>query len=626
MEVAPPQFTGLALVLTLAVLVPLLFSRLQRVRVPVVVGEIVAGVLLGRSGLGWIDPRDPVLRLLAEVGFVFLMFLAGMEIDLSALGLGPGVALAVEGEADRRPSPLLLGLEHFALTLLLASGAAYWFWRAGLAQNLFLMALVLSTTSLGVVMPVVKEHGYLGERYGQTLLVTALLADFVTMVLITVQVAFIAHGVTLEVLLVGLLFVALLVAYRLGAYLLPGLRALVEGLEHTTAQVNIRLALLTMIAFVALSEVLGAEIILGAFLAGLLLILLLGPESTGLRHQLEGMGYGFFIPIFFILVGADFNLGVLAQGPGSWGLLVGFFAAAVLTKVVPAVVFRQVYSWRESLGGGVLLSARLSLIIAAAEIGRNLGVLSELVVVEVILVAVITVTLAPMLFTQLVPRHQRPPTPPVVVVGACTVGYHIAQHLHEHQTPYHLLDSDPGCVRRARERGLQAHRVTLDQAEPWLHDAHTVLIACNDEAQTLAWTRLARQTLGLERVVVLCLSPQQARTVRLLGAHPITPLTAQAAFLALMARNPDLLHLMLTPETHREVVEVHLRNPALAGKRLRDLRLPPQVLVLSIHRDDEFIVPRGNTILQLNDTLVLWGSLEDLEQVLHWLMRSTRAS
>ncbi|HEY58922.1 MAG TPA: hypothetical protein G4O04_10410 [Anaerolineae bacterium] len=614
------QFTGLALVLGLAVLVPLAFSRFRRLRVPVVVGEILAGILVGRSGLSWVQPNDATLHLLAEVGFVFLMFLAGMEIDISALSIGPqGKARHPPSEPlpeKRGPSPLVLALEHFALTLLLATGIAYLLWRAGMVQNLFLMGLVISTTSLGVVMPVLKEQGYLGDRYGQTLLVSALVADFATMVLITIEVAFISHGLTLELLLIGLLFVALLTLYRLGVLVLPGMRTLIEEISQATTQINIRLALLTMIAFVALAQVIGAEVILGAFLAGLLIVLLLGDDNGGLRHQLESMGYGFFIPIFFIMVGVDFNLQVLTENGGSWLLIAVLLLAAILTKLVPAVAFRQAFGWRESLGGGVLLSARLSLIIAAAEIGRDLGVLSEAVVVAVILVAIVTVTAAPFLFTQLLPRRTAATQSPVVIVGACAVGLQVASQLHEHHTPYLLLDGEAACVRRARERGLNAQVATPETGEAHLEGASAVLITLGDEEQVLAWARLARQILGIERVLALSPSAELTRALRLLGGHPVTPLEAQATFLTLMARNPDLLHLLTATEDRQDLAEVHLRNPALAGKRLRDLGLPPQVLVLSIHRGDAFIVPRGNTILHLGDTLTLLGNVEDLETVI----------
>ncbi|NPA31506.1 MAG: hypothetical protein GXO37_05860, partial [Chloroflexi bacterium] len=442
------SFWSLSLVLFLAVTVPLVFSRFKRWQIPAVVGEILAGIVVGRSGLGWVKADDPVLALLSEIGFVFLMFLAGMEIDLSALGWGGrgGGSKATRGRTG--PHPLVLAVTYYALTLVLAALAGFGFWKMGLTRSPIFMALLISTTSLDLALMVLKERGLLSGRYGQTLFVTALISDFVTMLLITVQVAVLSKGLTPEILLVGLLFVALFVFYRLGNWALPGLRPLLDELSHATTHIKVRLAFWLFVAFVALAEFLGVEVILGAFLAGLLISMLTTPEDHETRHQLESIGYGFFVPIFFIMVGAKFNLAALGGGSGSWLLLPLLLTAAFGTKIIPAVVFRRAFSWRESLAGGVLLSARLSLIIAAAEIGVRLGVLDDAVVSAVVLVAVISVILAPMLFGRLIgSAAARPKTRPIVIVGGGSLlGTHLAVQLQEQGEAVVLFDEDPARV------------------------------------------------------------------------------------------------------------------------------------------------------------------------------------
>ncbi len=629
-----PNFVALLLVLLLAVAVPLLFRRLQRFRIPVVVGEILTGILIGRSGLGLVSPEEPVLALLGEIGFVFLMFLAGMEIDLSLLGIArtpkdnppPEGANPRTSEKAPGPNPLVLALEHFLLTLVLAGGAAYFLWRTGMARNLPLMALIISTTSLGVVMPVLKEQGWLHTRYGQTLLITALVADFATMVLITLQVALIAHGLTLEVLLIGLLFVALFVLYRLGDVVLPGLRTALDELSHATTQIKVRLAFLMLAAFAALAQVLGAEIILGAFLAGLLVALLTEPEDEPLRHQLESMGYGFFVPIFFIMVGANFNLQALLRNPRAWAVLGVLLVAAVVTKVVPAVVFRQGFSWRESLAGGALLSARLSLIIAAAEIGLGLGVLREEVVAAVILVAVVTVVFSPWVFTQAMGRRTDESSPGTLIIGADSLGLRVAHYFHTHHHPFKLVDEDAQRVARAQKLGFPAYQATPSgQSLTQLERCTEALITHTTPARIVAWARLLRQQLGLERVVALSPTAETERALRALHVHPITPLDAQATLLALAMRNPDLLQLLTDTEDDRDICEVRMEHPSIHGRRLRDLALPPRLLVLSIHRDEAYIIPRGDTVLQQGDTLTLLGTPEDLERFIQTWVRSKGA-
>ncbi len=615
-----PRFIGLGVVLLLAVAVPLLFGRLRRIRVPVVVGEIIAGILVGVSGLNLVPSDDVFLNLLSEIGFVFLMFLAGMEIELRALGFAAGVDknnASPKSANGNGPGPLRLALEHFGATLVFSAVVAFLLWKMGMTQNVALMALVLSTTSLGVVMPVLKERGLLGGRYGQTLLVSALVADFATMFLITLQVAVISKGITPEILLVGALFVAVFLLYRLGIFVLPWMRPLLDELSHATTQIRIRLAFLLMVAFVALAELVGAEVILGAFLAGLLVSMLSDGEDEHLKYTLESIGYGFFVPIFFIMVGVKFDLAVITQTAGAGFLLLLLIVSAFLIKVLPAGLFLRAFPWKASLAGGMLLSARLSLIIAAAEIGWEMGVLSELVVVAVVLVAIITVTVSPLVFTYLVKDMAVPAERPVLVIGANALGLQMARHLQAHKEQVVVLDEDPKQVEAARKEGLTAHRVAPSVAEirPYFEAATAVIVAYTDPKDALRWAKLARQVFGVERVLALAADATTRAQLQALGALCVSPLEAQATFMALMARNPDLLHLLTSTQDRQDILELVIRNPSLDGKRLRDLGFPPQVLVLAVHRGGEYIIPRGDTRLRVGDVLTVLGTLEELEQV-----------
>jgi trk system potassium uptake protein TrkA len=199
------SFLPLLIVLLIAFAVPILLSRLERVSIPIVVGEIVAGMVVGRSGLAVVLPDDPLLIILSNFGIVFLMFLSGMEIDFQSLhSYGPSGGQP----AGRRFGVLPLACLNFALTLTLASFAACILVRLELATNTWIMGLILSTTSLGVVLPVLKETNLITRPLGQYILVTAVIADFVTMFLITVAVAIVSRGLTAEILLIALLFAA----------------------------------------------------------------------------------------------------------------------------------------------------------------------------------------------------------------------------------------------------------------------------------------------------------------------------------------------------------------------------------------------------------------------------------
>lgn len=396
------SFVPLLVVVMLASVVPLLLSSVRgRLAIPIVVGEIVAGMIVGRSGFGWVLPDDGALNLLKELGFVFLMFLSGMEIDFRSLrGTDPDRA-----RQPSRWSPLSLAALNFGATLLLAGAFASGLKWIGATTDPWMMGLILSTTALGVVVPILKEAGLSQTLFGQTILLATIIADFVTMFLISLLVAVISRGLTAEILLVFLLFAAFFFAARFGSFLsrIESLQRVIADLSHATAQIKVRAALSTLLIFVVLAERLGIEIIIGAFLAGAIVALLRTPEDRGLSSQLEAIGFGFFIPIFFIMVGVDFNLPALLSSTEALLSVPLLLIAAVAVKVIPAFVFLLNHTWREALAAGILLCPRLSLIIAAAAIGEKLGVIDASVNAGIVLVAIVTVTVSPLAFLRVFP-------------------------------------------------------------------------------------------------------------------------------------------------------------------------------------------------------------------------------
>ena len=613
----PNHFIPLFILIFLALVAPLLLSRLKRIRVPIVVGEILAGILVGKSGLNLVPSNEPVLIFLSEFGLVFLMFLAGMEIDFSSLGL-----VRTRGNAHRQMwNPLTLGGLIFALTLVLSTASGFALEHFSLVRNPWMMALILSTTSLGVVVPVLKETRLIGSRYGQTLLVAALIADFATMLLITILVTAISHGLSVELLLIGVLFVAFFLAYRFGLLInrIPGVRQTIEELSHATAQIKVRFAFAIMLIFVVLSQVVGTEIILGSFLAGTIVALMSTPADKDIGHQLETIGFGFLIPIFFIKVGVDFDLSVLFASPKALALVPLLLVIAAVVKLLPALLLRLNFSTREALAGGALLSSRLSLIIAASAIGARLNVISQEVNAAIILVAVLTVTFAPLVFTRLAPKEAESETQhPILVVGAGELGIETAEQLCGHQERVIVLDTDPELVERARKRGFQAvlANVAFNDAatRAYLEQARTLVCTHIDTDLSLAVCSVARLNYGIPHVVALVTSLSDLAKFEQLGVTTMNPALDQAALLVMLARNPATYSLLTRTDDNKEVTEMRVENPTIVGRALRQLELPGDVLVLALRRNGELLVPHGNTRLEQGDYLTLVGTLEWVAQ------------
>ncbi|MFP4284641.1 MAG: cation:proton antiporter [Desulfovermiculus sp.] len=380
------QAWPLLLVTVLAALLPGV-SRI--LKLPAVVLEIICGVVLGQSILN-LQFGGEWLGFLAQLGFLILMFQAGMEIDFGMLrrlrGGEWGVHLAV-----------------FLTTVGLALAGAL-----TLGQGIFL-ALVLSTTSLGLVVPTLRDAGLNRTRLGQTALISATLADFLTLLAITFFLLWHDQGLTWQFLWPIPLFAGfgiLLKLARLWAWWFPErVGRLLDPQDNQ--ELGMRLSLALLFFFVALSELVHLEPVLGAFMGGALISFVF-KEKGGLETKISGLGYGFLIPLFFIHVGMNFDLNNLLN----WEQMlftVKLLGLALLVKLLPSLLFvLNRISAYESLKLGFLLSSRLSLIVVAASIGYEAGFITAVYKDSIILLAVCTCLIGPTLFKILysLTRHE----------------------------------------------------------------------------------------------------------------------------------------------------------------------------------------------------------------------------
>ncbi len=610
----PERFLPLLIVTLLAFFIPIALSRFRAV--PIVVGEILAGIIIGPSLLGWIPPNEHTLELLAEIGFAFLMFLSGLEIDFTFLKAAPA--------KKRRPleNPVILGGLTFTLTLLLAFFVSLGFFRAGFLPDPWMMTLILSTTSLGIVVPVLKERHMLASRLGQNLLVAALLADFLTMFLITVYVTIHVSGLSFDILLVTVLFVPLAFVYLLTNkdWKSSRLWRVLEDLSDATAQIKVRGAFALMMAFVVLAETLGVELILGAFLGGLVASLLSASGGESLRHKLDAVGYGFFIPLFFIDVGVQFDLNAFLSDRRAWLLFPLMLTSAFLIKLLAALVFRSGFSWKETLAGGFLLSARLSLIVAASSIGLRLGVISEAVNASIVLTAALTATISPLAFNLLLPDVSRRKRTVTVIFGSSDMALQVGRYLQAHGDEIRFFVPRQEQCHRITNAGFAvclpvspAFSETIESLEKDIH-VQTLLALDEDDEANLQVCRQARLH-GVGNIIAFANNPARLREYRDADVRVTTAALFRPALLGLMARNPAIFDLLTATTDDKDMREIPLENPALDGKRVSEIPWPEDVLILAIRREGELIVPHGHTRLARHDCISLLGRLDSLESL-----------
>jgi Trk K+ transport system NAD-binding subunit len=469
-------------------------------------------------------------------------------------------------------------------------------------------------------MPVLKERGLTGRSFGQTLLIAAVIADLATMLLVSVYAVFHTEGPTPRVLLVLLLFGAFGTAYRLASLArrqMPGL-SLMQSVSQATAQIDVRAAFAIGLTFIALAQGLGAELILGAFLGGALVSLLSNRETSDLRHKLEMFGYAFFIPIFFIMVGVRFDLPALLSSTRALLLVPVLLVLAYAVKLVAAQILRIRYSPRETLAGGALLSSRLSLIIAISAIGLQLGSIDAATNSAIILVAIVTSTVSPLLFNRIMPEVQDS-VRKFIIVGAGRLPRLLARRIATHGEEVLFVDLDESRAEAVEEIGVPF--VQGDALDPgtWTDlqpkSIRAVAVLLPDDEANLEVCRLLRQELHINHVVSRIHDPTLAPLFTELDVEVINPSLSPVVELEYLLLFPSVSSLMTDLEDEHDLAEIRLGCPDLAGRPLRDLALPAEAMIILVRRNGEVIYPRGHTRLRIGDRLTLVGSVEGVRRL-----------
>jgi Kef-type K+ transport system membrane component KefB len=378
------SFSGLVVVAAVAFAAPLLLGLFPRVKVPSAVLEIVLGIVIGPSVLGWVQ-RDLVIDVLALIGLAFLLFLAGLEVDVTRLR---GRMLRMTGAG-------------FALSLALGLGVGLVLQATGQVDSAVLVGIILVATSLGLVAAVLKDAGEVGSQFGQLVIAGSTIADFGAVILLSLLFSMESSGVGGKLVLLGG-FVLVIAAVGLAvarAGRSMRLTAMLTRLQDTTAQIRVRGAMVLLIGMVALAERFGLETILGAFMAGAVLALVDRDEMMShpnFRLKLEAMGFGFFIPVFFVASGLSFDLGALFESASTIVLIPVFLAGLLVVRGVPAVLYRGIVPDARRLFAAALLQATsLPFIVASTQIGVALGKLSEATAAAMVAAGLLSVVVFP---------------------------------------------------------------------------------------------------------------------------------------------------------------------------------------------------------------------------------------
>ncbi|MCG5174093.1 monovalent cation:proton antiporter family protein [Staphylococcus aureus] len=605
------EFLSLVIVVLAAFLTPIIVNRLNINFLPVVVAEILMGIVIGNSFLNIVE-RDSILNILSTLGFIFLMFLSGLEIDFKAFKKDKRARQGQNDDESSIPGHLNLALTVFAFIMIISILLAYVFKWLGLVDDVLLMVIIISTISLGVVVPTLKEMNIMRTTIGQFILLVAVLADLVTMILLTVYGAINGQGGS-TIWLIGILVVFTAISYILGVQFkrMSFLQKLMDG----TTQIGIRAVFALIILLVALAEGVGAEHILGAFLAGVV-VSLLNPDEE-MVEKLDSFGYGFFIPIFFIMVGVDLNIPSLIKEPKLLIIIPILIVAFIISKLIPVMFIRRWFDMKTTIASAFLLTSTLSLVIAAAKISERLNAISAETSGILILSAVITCVFVPIIFKKLFPvPDEFNRKIEVSLIGKNQLTIPIAQNLTSQ-----LYDVTLYYRKDLSDRRQLSDDITMIEIADYeqdvlerlgLFDRDIVVCATNDDDINRKVAKLAKAH-QVERVICRLESTTDDTELVDSGIEIFSSYLSNKILLKGLIETPNMLNILSNVET--SLYEIQMLNYKYENIQLRNFPFGGDIIFVRIIRNNESIVPHGDTQLRYGDRLIVTGAKEYVDEL-----------
>ncbi|GGV27235.1 sodium/hydrogen exchanger [Streptomyces longisporoflavus] len=388
----------LILIAAVAVLAPLLAHGAgRRVRIPLVIFEIVLGILIGPDVLGWAH-HDEVIDTLSELGLSMLIFLAGYEIEFAAV----------------RGDTLTRAVRAWVISLALGLGIALALTGMDLSRSV-VIGTALTSTALGTVLPILRDSGDLRGRFGTVMMAFGAVGEFGPIIAMAVLLSGREPGVSTLVLAAFALITAAAIFWSLRPRP-PWFAQIIRTTLHTSAQFAVRFVMLLLLAMLALSAALGLDVLLGAFAAGLLTRLVLqgaAPDSSEeVLGKVEAMGFGFLVPLFFIVTGINFDLASLLDGGRPLLLLPVFLLLFLLVRGLPAYALApRDLSISERRALTLYSSTCLPLVVAITTIGLDDGAVQKGEAAALVGAAMLSVLLFPLLALRVRTKAGKTTTP-----------------------------------------------------------------------------------------------------------------------------------------------------------------------------------------------------------------------
>ena len=386
-----PDLKSFLIIAALAVLAPIIADVPRRFRVAIVVVEILLGIIVGPDVLDLVR-TDPFIDALSNLGLAALFFLAGSEIELELI----------------RGRPMRLAGGGWLMSLLIGVVAAVVLDATGVIQDPEIVAIALSTTALGVLVPILRDEGMLGSRFGTMVMAAGSAGEVGPIILVSVFLTATRSSATAAVLLAAFIIVAVALAIAAPRLRVPTVRRLVRETMEASGQLAIRICLLLLVGLVYLAVELGLELVLGAFAAGVIYGIATRdtPGVEVVKTKLDAIAFGFLVPVFFIRSGLTFDLTGLIESPAALAQLPIFLGLFLLARGAPAILEARDLGRESILPLGFLTASTLPLVVTIAQAGVEQDELGSATAAALVGAAMLTVLIFPAVALAFMGRRQ----------------------------------------------------------------------------------------------------------------------------------------------------------------------------------------------------------------------------
>lgn len=600
---------SLFLVVLLALVIPIFMARFKISTVPTAIAEIIVGIIVGSSGFNIVVSTHD-LTFLSNLGVILLMFLSGMEINFDLLQRKNNPK--AKSQAGKTVDPLPTALTAFAGIVIMAFILAYVLKLISLFSNIVLAAIIFMTVALGVVIATLKEKDILGRPIGQTILLTAVLGEVIPLLLLTIY-ASVNGGNAEQLWLIILLFVAAI--FLLRRFKQPYLWF--SKVTKATTKLDIRLAFFLIFALVTVAERVGAENILGAFLAGMVMKLLEPSEAT--KDKLTSIGYGFFIPIFFIMTGVGLNLKSLFAHPSSLMLLPVLVIFLFLAKAPVVLIYMRYFEKKNAFAGGFLTATTITIVLPTLQVARKLNAITSTQSDVFILAAVIVCIVSPIVFNSnfvLSPEDRIKET--VTIVGANAFTVPVAHDLHDNWYSIKMFtdQKDQYETYDSRVKGLTLLNNLDNQSleHSGAFDCDIFVAAGHHDQENARMAEYAKD-LGVKRAIARMneVDSDTLSHCQEAGVEVFNFTNVRSALMRALIESPTVYKIMT--DTNNVLYSVKVKNTRYTGRPLSDLEFVDKITVSRIRRGNEWLIPHGWTVIEPNDILIFSGAFKDADQV-----------